>query len=454
MTKLSTVTVGAGGVASVTFSNIPQGYTDLKVVASARSDRGGEFTDYISILPNASTSNLSSRFIFFSNTTRNSSTDNRVYVATNSSTSTTNTYGSAEFYIPNYTSSNYKSIMADGVTENNSTSNYGHVSSGLWSSNAAITSLTLVSLNGVNWVANSTFSLYGIKNAAKTAGNSIKATGGDIQFDGTYVYHVFDATSTFVVNQPLLADVVSVGGGGGGGWNNAGGGGGGEVDIVNNLYLSANSSNTVTIGAGGATATSTSSAGGNGTTTSFASLVTSLGGGGGGTGDASAGLRVGQVGGSGGGGSLDNAGGGASGSNTNVGATGFAAGAGPERYAGGGGGGATSAGGNANTSTRVSGAGGQGYPVASLFTGFNLASLTHLGSGGSGGIYVNGDSGTAGTAGTNAGTGGQQTSTGNVNPTNPTINGGGGGGGGSYTSVNSRQGSNGASGIIVVRYKG
>ena len=61
MTKLATTTVGVGGVASVTFSNIPQGYTDLKVVISARGDgASGIFVCQF----NGATTNLSSKVLY------------------------------------------------------------------------------------------------------------------------------------------------------------------------------------------------------------------------------------------------------------------------------------------------------------------------------------------------------------------------------------------------------
>jgi len=433
---------------SVTFSGIDQNYTDLVLV----SNLTGSATIDPSIQFNGDTgSNYSN-----TNLTGNGST-----VTSNRNTSVAyvrmdeNAYGTTSnptkyiTQIFNYSSTNtYKTTI--GRNSNGATGVDAIAS--LWrgptgSSTQAITSITVYCRGSGNFIAGSTFSLYGIK------AGSIKASGGNfVTTDGNYWYHIFTSSGSLVTASALTCDVLSVGGGGGGGWNNAGGGGGGEVDILNNLSIASGVTKTVTIGGGGATATSTSSAGANGVTTSFASDTTSLGGGGGGTGDASAGLQAGQTGGSGGGGALGSSGGGASGSNTNIGGAGFAVGSGPERYAGGGGGGATSAGGAANTSTRVSGAGGQGYALSNIFSGLTISGLTHFGSGGSGGIYVNGSTGTAGTAGTNAGTGGQQSSSGNVNPTSPTINGGGGGGGGSYTSVNSRQGSNGASGIVIVRY--
>lgn len=455
MTKLFTTTVGAGGSSSVVFSNIPQNYTDLCIKISCRTSRAAD-EDGLGVQLNSSTTGQLYRIVAGSGdavSSINTAYEPLWVCRIQGANAGSNIFSSTDLYISSYSANAPKVISADSVTEKSGTNAYLTLSSVLQPSPAPVTSITLSGIGGT-LQQHSVFTLYGIKNARQTAGNSIKATGGNIVFDGTYVYHVFNATDTFVASQPLTATVVSVGGGGGGGWNNAGGGGGGEVDISSNISVAAGSSNVVVVGSGGATATSTASSGANGTTSSFASSVTSLGGGGGGTGDASASLRVGQTGGSGGGGSLDNIGGSASGSNTNAGGQGFAVGSGPERYAGGGGGGATAAGGNANTSTRVSGAGGQGYAVANIFSGFNLGAITHLGSGGSGGIYVNGNTGLAGTAGTNAGTGGQQSTSGNVNPTSPTPNAGGGGGGGSYTGVNSRQGSNGGSGIVIVRYKG
>jgi hypothetical protein len=237
MTKLQTVTVGAGGSATVTFSNIPQNYTDLKVVVSGRNSVN---STAMGLNFNGNTSGYSFRRLWGDGSSANSGQGSSLTIMEGiiglpQNNYTASTFGNVEIYILNYTSSNNKSVSVDAVTETNATTSYQEIYAGLWSNPAAITSILFTPADSGSFVQYSTFTLYGIKNAAKTAGNSIKATGGDIQFDGTYVYHVFDATGAFVSTQPLIADVVSVGGGGGGGWNNAGGGGGGEVDIVNNL---------------------------------------------------------------------------------------------------------------------------------------------------------------------------------------------------------------------------
>jgi hypothetical protein len=77
---------------------------------------------------------------------------------------TTSTFGSTEIYIPNYASGNNKSASLEGVAENNSSTNAMQMTAGLRSNTAAITSIILQSYEG-NFVADSTFYLYGIKSS-------------------------------------------------------------------------------------------------------------------------------------------------------------------------------------------------------------------------------------------------------------------------------------------------
>jgi len=80
----------------------------------------------------------------------------------------TNTFGNSSIYIPNYTSSNYKSYSVEGAVEANGTSSSGvqglAMTAGLWSNTAAITRIDLGAEVG-NFVSPSTFYLYGIKNS-------------------------------------------------------------------------------------------------------------------------------------------------------------------------------------------------------------------------------------------------------------------------------------------------
>lgn len=170
-TPIATVTVGSGGAANIEFTSIPQTYTDLLVKCSLRqSGYTGVTWDWLKFRFNGSSATVySSRDLEGngSNTYSNTFTSQNGMVKlglANSTTSTSNTFSSNELYIPNYTSSNNKSVSGDGVHEDNATAAIAVLGAGLWSNTAAITSITLFPENGTAWVQYSTATLYGIKN--------------------------------------------------------------------------------------------------------------------------------------------------------------------------------------------------------------------------------------------------------------------------------------------------
>jgi hypothetical protein len=163
-TKIDSVTVGSGGVASITFSSIPATYTDLVVKNSSRAASG---TNDMKLTFNGSGSGYSDRSIYGSGTIGQSSTNSASNIfpgVINSNTTTANTFASNEYYIPNYTSSNFKTVSVDSLTENNATTAYSFLVAALWSNTSAITSITLAPNSG-NFDQYSTFTLYGISNA-------------------------------------------------------------------------------------------------------------------------------------------------------------------------------------------------------------------------------------------------------------------------------------------------
>ena len=161
--KIATVTVGAGGAANITFNSIPQTYTDLLVKVSARADAlqvtlVAEF--------NANTTGYTSRYVYGDGSTAASGSASAAYFGgVNPSTYTANTFGNTEIYIPNYTSSNNKSLSSDSVIENNATAATAALWAGLWSNSSAITSIKLSLLSSANFVQYSTATLYGILKA-------------------------------------------------------------------------------------------------------------------------------------------------------------------------------------------------------------------------------------------------------------------------------------------------
>jgi hypothetical protein len=169
-TLIASNTVGAGGAASVTFNSIPQtGYTDLVLKASVRTNRATFAGDSIFVKLNNSTSSFSNRILQgYGPGTQSTTTTNPVenYASADTNVATANTFSNVEYYIPNYASANFKSVSSDGVVENNSSSDFNlGITASLWSSTAAITSMTIVPGYGTTLQQYSTFTLYGISNA-------------------------------------------------------------------------------------------------------------------------------------------------------------------------------------------------------------------------------------------------------------------------------------------------
>jgi len=101
--------------AKFTFSNIPQTYTDLYILISTRSAFSGGGTPYTVIAPNGSLLNLTFRRLYGNGTSPFS--DTAPYsVPTPSSLDTANAFSNGSIYIPNYTSSNNKSLFQTEVS--------------------------------------------------------------------------------------------------------------------------------------------------------------------------------------------------------------------------------------------------------------------------------------------------------------------------------------------------
>jgi len=164
-TLIASSTVGAGGASNIEFTSIPSTYTDLKLVTSLRMSSSGQ---WYTLKFNNSTSTYSDRYLLGSGSSAASGIDGGQPALAGSaedSTYTANTFANSENYIPNYTSSNYKSYSGDGVQENNATASYMAFWANLWSTTSAITSIKIEAQGGVNFVQYSTAYLYGISNS-------------------------------------------------------------------------------------------------------------------------------------------------------------------------------------------------------------------------------------------------------------------------------------------------
>jgi hypothetical protein len=154
--------------ASVTFSSIPQGYTDLMLVVSSRNNTAGAVSDMYMTFNGSGGTAYSERMLFgngsavFSESFSSQAFFPRAGYSTGTAF-TTGAFSSSHYYIPNYTSGNSKSISIDSTTEDNGTGSYIAMMAGLWANASAITSMTLTPYAGVGgFSTNSTFTLYGV----------------------------------------------------------------------------------------------------------------------------------------------------------------------------------------------------------------------------------------------------------------------------------------------------
>lgn len=159
--------VGVSG-SVITFSSIPNTYTDLFIQFTGR-----ENTPFLAVRFNGSASNRSAKVLNGGGTTTPSSfSRSDTYVGSNVASInngfTANTFSNVGIYVPNYASTTIpKSFSIDGTADNNSaTTNFINIVYGLWNSTSAITSVTLSAWGSGDaenpFVQYSSATLYGI----------------------------------------------------------------------------------------------------------------------------------------------------------------------------------------------------------------------------------------------------------------------------------------------------
>jgi hypothetical protein len=157
--------------ASVTFSSIPQTYTDLVLISSVRSSRTPATTrDEYKILVNGTTANYSNIAVNTdgAGTSASTTASSAAYLSggwANTDNMTAAMFSSHEIYFPQYTVSRNKPMYSYSGQASQPSPFYLTAISSLWTNTAAITSLAMYPETGPNWVAGSSFYLYGIKNS-------------------------------------------------------------------------------------------------------------------------------------------------------------------------------------------------------------------------------------------------------------------------------------------------
>lgn len=162
-TTIADILVGAGGASTITFSSIPQTYNHLVIMLSGRGS-SGTVADSELRFNNSSSNNGS--ILWESNGTASpygQSLSNLKLIDSGPS-STSGMFSNNYILIPNYTSSSrFKQMMTQNVTENASNSAWMTFLAGRWSDTSAITSIVLVP-GGGTYVQHSRATLYGLNN--------------------------------------------------------------------------------------------------------------------------------------------------------------------------------------------------------------------------------------------------------------------------------------------------
>lgn len=156
---IQTVTVGAGGASSITFTGIPSTFNDLVLVLSARSTTSSPI---ITLNLNGSAANFSNVYMSTPGAFPSSTATGTTFIgyASATGTDTVDAFGNLFMYLTNYSVATSKTFSVDSASESMATAAYIHMVGGTWANNAVVTSLTL---NASNFAQHSSASLYGVK---------------------------------------------------------------------------------------------------------------------------------------------------------------------------------------------------------------------------------------------------------------------------------------------------
>jgi hypothetical protein len=154
---------------TVTFTSIPQTYTDLQLVYSVRNTTGANYAGNAYLTFNGATSRYYEMLFYNASgeigAVGKANVDPYLQWPVLSQGAGTSIFSSGQFYIANYTSTNPKSGLSDWVSEDTVTP-WMTFNASYWdpTSNVAITSMSFTShLN--QFAQYSSFYLYGIKNS-------------------------------------------------------------------------------------------------------------------------------------------------------------------------------------------------------------------------------------------------------------------------------------------------
>jgi hypothetical protein len=151
-TPIASITLGATA-ASVTFTNIPQTYTDLVLIAKPAD--GANLGAYAVTFNSDTGTNYSTTRLYGSGTT--ASSDRQTSQSNITSTWGGGTYNMYTTHIMNYANTTTFKTALTNISEDR----YVVLMAGLWRNTNAVTTIK-IDTTGNNYAVNSTFNLYGI----------------------------------------------------------------------------------------------------------------------------------------------------------------------------------------------------------------------------------------------------------------------------------------------------
>ena len=168
MEPIATTVVGSGGVNTVIFNNIPQGYKHLQLRVLGRDNRSNYATNFYIQFNGDNSLNYADHSLYGNGATTvaaaNTSQSSASLGRFTGGTTQSNTFGAAIVDILDYTNINKNKTVRSlsGYDDNGVNGGQIWLNSNLWMSTVSITSITIVPVGSLI-SQYSRFSLYGIK---------------------------------------------------------------------------------------------------------------------------------------------------------------------------------------------------------------------------------------------------------------------------------------------------
>ena len=164
---LSTVTVPSGGVASITFAGIPQGYKHLQLRVLSRLDYANWWASLSMRFNGDSANNYSYHDLFgqgSSASAQNAASQNKMYIGWAAGTTTSsNVFGAIVTDVLDYASTAKNKTVRSLTGVDGNGGGIVSLESNAWYSTNPVTSISIIPNSGTTFQEYSQFTLYGIR---------------------------------------------------------------------------------------------------------------------------------------------------------------------------------------------------------------------------------------------------------------------------------------------------